>query len=310
MKNYLCLLIAVFLWCVLMPTVVRPSEYGQATSNIESEEKQDVSVSKISVRYYDNDEACVKNIDLEEYVQRALAYIMDENTPFEALKAQAVAIRSVVCYRHENIEHEGYELCCDEEHCFQISKNAGEIHKRAVAETGGEILTFEDKAALALSHHSSFEITESYEFLSGVKLPYLVSVPVFDKSSSYGHKTVSKITPSDFESAFSDYNIKFDGNYEDWIGKSEYTKGKRVYTINVGGLCFKGSTFARLLKLDSLCFEIDVDNEGFVINSYGKGTGLGMSRCSARMMAEDGKNYIEILKYFYPETKLLVIKNV
>lgn len=308
MKNYLCLLVAVFLWCVLMPLVVRSDGAGQAVQMETSDITDNASKEEITVRYYDDNDGSVKTIELERYVELALAYLMPDDTPMETLKAQAVAIRSVICYRHENIEHEGYELCSDEEHCFKLSQNVGENHKNSVKETAREILAFDGKAALALSHYSSFGKTESYELLSGEKIPYLVSVPVYDESSFEEYKTVLKITPKDFKSAFSDYNTKLDGSYDEWIGNSEYTSGNRVYTINVGGLCFKGSTFARLLKLNSLCFDVNVDDEGFVINSYGKGNGVGMSRCSAIVMANNGDDYIDILEYFYPETKLLVIK--
>ncbi len=42
----------------------------------------------------------------------------------------------------------------------------------------------------------------------------------------------------------------------------------------------------------------------FTITSYGWGHGVGMSQCGAIVMAEEGTDYINIVKHYYPGTKL------
>lgn len=313
MKNYVCLFVAVFLWCSLMPTVIRPASDGQAAAapeiSTETEIESSYQNQEINVRYYDDSSNSMKELELEEYVALALTALMEEGLPTEMLKAQAVAIRSVVCYRYEHPEHEGFELCGEAEHCFALSDSARDDCKKAVEETKGKLITYEGHAALALSHLSSCIKTESYETLYGTKLPYLISVPVYDESGCKGYKTVTEISHDDFKRAFSDYSVTFGEEQSLWVSDTSFTEGNRVYTIDVGGLRFKGSTFAKLLNVPSLCFNIEENSNGFTINSYGNGHGVGMSRNSAVLMAKEGKNYEEILSYFYPNTNLSVIKN-
>lgn len=311
MKSYVCLFAVVFLWCALMPNVIRPSDGGQAaaTETCEEESKDISEMPNIQVSYYDNITGEIMETQLEEYVARALTGLMDGDAPMEALKAQAVAIRSVVCYRYENREHEGFYLCDDAEHCFKLAEKPGDRCIEAVSSTRGRLLTYGGKAALALSHLSSLAKTESYKTVYGDDIPYLVSVAVSDESASSEYKAVYKVSYEEFKQAFSDYKTVFNDDKKTWIGNITYTEGGRVYTIEIGGLCFKGATFAKLFGVQSLCFNIEESNRGFDISCYGNGHGVGMSRSSAVLMAKEGKSYKEILAYFYPQTQLSVINN-
>ena len=308
MKNYVCLFGAVFLWCVLLPALVKPAIAGQAVENTNESEVVSTGDSGVSVCYFDSFINQKINMGLENYVARALSFLMPENIPYETLKAQAVAIRSVVCYRYENNEHESFYLCSDPEHCFSLAAYPREDCVKAAEETAGVILTWEGKAALALSHLSSLIKTENYETVYGKKIPYLVSLPVYDEKDMPGYKTTVKLTVEDFKGAFSDYSVVFNDDKEKWIGKTEFTQGGRVYITEIGGLRFKGSTVARLLGLKSLCFSIDINEDEVVIQTYGNGSGIGMSRNTAVLMAKEGEDYKKILEYFYPGTSFSVIK--
>jgi len=307
MKNYVCLFVALFIWCSLIPVLMPYKIEGQAVSDSVAETSEDIN-TEIQIRYQDTNES-IKTMPLEEYVARALSVIMDENSPPEALKAQAVAVRSVVCYRYENVEHDGYELCSDPDHCFSVSGVLTTKATEASFATKGEVLTYNGNAVLALSHPSSCVSTESYETVYGKKLDYLTATRVYDESVFEDYKQVYKIDKSAFRKAFSDYNVVFSDDDEDWIGKTEFTGGNRVYTIEVGGLCFKGATVAKLLKLQSVCFNIESTDSGFNVSCYGIGNGVGMSRYTAVLMAMEGKNYRDILEYFYKDTLISHIKS-
>jgi len=43
---------------------------------------------------------------------------------------------------------------------------------------------------------------------------------------------------------------------------------------------------------------------GFLFSGYGWGHGVGMCQWGAKVMAERGKDYKEILKYYYPGTTI------
>ena len=60
-----------------------------------------------------------------------------------------------------------------------------------------------------------------------------------------------------------------------------------------------GEEIANRLDLNSSCFFIDENEEKIKIVTKGQGHGLGLSIYGAWNMAKDGKDYIEILKYYY-----------
>ena len=298
-----------FLWSALMPAVIPNTLEGQAVSKpvIESS-NANIWDKQINIRYFDDEDNCNKTLELEEYVARALTVLMNDDAPIEAQKAQAVAIRSVICHRHEHPEHQGFELCGDGEHCFKLAEKAHNSAIEATKATKGETLTYKGKAALALSHSSSCVKTESYETVYGKNLEYLTTTKVYDESSFYDYKMIYNVDKNAFCKAFVSYNVIFSENTDDWIGKKEFTSGNRVYTIEVGGLCFKGTTFAKLLNLQSTCFDIENTHSGFKISCYGIGNGIGMSRYTAILMAEEGKKYKDILNYFYQNTLISQIQ--
>jgi len=310
MKSYVCIFVVVFLWCALIPVFINPIDNEQASAVVDVDtvaiESHDTSKvqAPINLRVLNKDGKTIDNIEIESYTARALSALMDENTPIEALKAQAVAIRSVVCYRHENIEHEDYELCNDAGHCFVLAGDARPDCVAAAKATEGVLLTHEKKAALALSHLSSCVKTESYSAIYGTEVPYLISVPVYDESAFDCYKATKAYNKETFEKTFGEYRVEFGADHKEWVTEIEFTAGNRVHTLKSGGVRFKGATFATLFGLESLCYDIVTTQSGFVINCYGKGNGLGMSRCTAVLMAKEGKAYKDILSHFYPGTTL------
>ena len=65
-----------------------------------------------------------------------------------------------------------------------------------------------------------------------------------------------------------------------------------------------GDQFRDALKLPSSSFSFYESPHGLKIATVGKGHGFGMSQWTAQEMAKDGKNYEEILQYFYEGTEL------
>ena len=65
-----------------------------------------------------------------------------------------------------------------------------------------------------------------------------------------------------------------------------------------------GDQFRDALKLPSSSFSFYESPHGLKIATVGKGHGFGMSQWTAQEMAKDGKNYEEILQFFYEGTEL------
>ena len=244
----------------------------------------------------------------EEYLVMALAHAFPNGAPSEAMKAQAIALRSVFLYRTTETtapSHDGNSLCTDENHCAALAVPTDlKPYIKAVNDTAGKYLSYNGKPALALSHCSSCSFTSEQGVSGGNPTPYLSSVPVLDESDFDDYKTVVRLTSEEFKKRFSQYDVNFDGNHGTWINSIRFDSTNRLKTVEVGGLTFSAGTFCSLLNLESACPVIITTADGFTVTCYGKGSGLGMSRCSAVLMAENGKSYGEILRYFYPGTSI------
>ena len=72
-----------------------------------------------------------------------------------------------------------------------------------------------------------------------------------------------------------------------------------VEKLCVGELCKSGREIREAFSLRSSSFRIVESEEGFVFITKGSGHGIGMSQYGALGMALEGKNYREILQYYY-----------
>ena len=72
-----------------------------------------------------------------------------------------------------------------------------------------------------------------------------------------------------------------------------------LITIKIGDTKISGDMFRKALGLNSLCIDIDKYEKGLRITTKGQGHGFGMSLSYAKKMAENGKDWHEILKTFY-----------
>lgn len=308
MKNYALMYFFVFMWCAFTPVLFAtqteslPDGEESACSAEVSESQEEKQPIYLTVYLKDSNTAA--RLELEEYVARALTAVMDDTAPSEALKAQAVAIRSVALFSLNNPRHTGYDLCGDHLHCCPVAETAADSCVQAAADTKGLALFYNGSPALALSHLSSSVSTEAASQVLGEDYPYLSVVPAEDESGFSCYKTQYTFDKNAFAAAFSDYAVSFGDDHKLWVGKQSFSGGSRVTTVKVGGVNFKGSTFAGLLGLDSLCFTVSPTEDGFFVTCYGSGSGLGMSRCSAVLMALRGETCEKILSYFYKDTVL------
>lgn len=124
-------------------------------------------------------------VNLEDYLRGVVpAELSPEAFPEkEALKAQAIAARTYAVKRRGQFEAEGYDLCATPS-CQVYRGFAAEraLSNAAVAETAGEILTFDGKPVEALYTSTCGGRTENAENVFSQKEPYLVSRACFLES--------------------------------------------------------------------------------------------------------------------------------
>lgn len=303
----------------------------------EIEEKDEVLYDEVLyLDVYIANKDKIKKMPLEEYLIGVVAAEMAVDFEIEALKAQAVAARTYAYGRMKKIyantnadAHNGADVCTDSGHCqawidkADALKKWGEKNgeknwdkiKRAVTETKDIIISYEKKVINPLYHANSGGATENSENVwEGVEVPYLKSVKSKGEDACSNYEVITTFKEEDFISAFKSElpDLQIDSeNIIDQIEILNRTDSERVDKIKVGDVTLKGTDFRRILDLRSTNFSIEEGETGEInITTIGHGHGVGMSQWGANHLAKDGKNFKEIIKYYYKGVTLDNIQNI
>ena len=245
----------------------------------------------------------INELPLEEYVENVVSSEVGANWDIEALKAQAVISRTYAVNRKLASGGPRYDITSSVLHQVYKGSNPPIQISYAVRETAGEILTYEGKPIEALYHSTSGGRTENAEEVFGKSYPYLTSVESNCELSPYW-VWERKIPKEEIEKALNMKGIK-------GVTIHSYTSTGRVKEILVEKeseqTVLKATEFRKLLgwsKLPSTNFSAKVNGNSITFEGKGYGHGVGLCQWSALQMAREGKNYKEILSFFYPGTEI------
>ena len=259
-------------------------------------------------------------LPLEDYLCGVVAAEMPASFPEEALKAQAVAARSFTCSGASAHKHGEAAVCADPGCCQawlseeaqrkrwgdDYETNAQRV-RAAVEATAGQILCYGSAPVFAAFHSSSAGATEDCGAVWNPR-PYLVSVSSPETAEDVPNfvSTVS-CWPTDFRDTLLSLRPEadFSGPLGGWIGEIRRDASGRVAEALLGGVSFSGTELRRLFSLRSTAFELTLSDGLFVFTVTGFGHGVGMSQYGAKVMAEQGADYTEILAHYYTDTELL-----
>lgn len=283
---------------------------------IEKEEIKFNYVSNKYVRVYREKNNIIEKVPLEEYVYGVVSSEMPASFDNNALKAQAVASRTYVIYEMENNKDKDFDVydsvnsqvyrSCEELKDYWADKYLEYSNKvkKAVLETRGEYLVYEDKAIAALFFSESTGYTENSEEVFSEKLPYLRSVESKWDLDSPNYNSEKKFIKKDF------YNM-LGISYSDTLNISdiEKTSSGRIKSLKINNTIFSGRDIREKLELRSTFFTFYEDNDNILVKTKGYGHGVGMSQYGANGMAQSGYNYQDILKYYYTGVEIKKINN-
>lgn len=315
---------------IVLPLLIVKGCYYQEEKTPELAQKQQKS-EKILV--YDSVREKTVEMDFEEYIKGVVAAEMPADFDGEALKAQAVTARTFAYGRKQHIyepkagTHDGADICTDPAHdqawiskedamkkwgIFKASRNWSKIEK-AVTETRGIIITYDNKVVNALFHANSGGATEnSGDVWDGVQVPYLKSVKSYGEDAANDFKVSVTFGINEFVAALknkypeSKLTAK---NIPGGIKILGYTEGGRVKSIKIGDITMKGTELRSLFNLRSANFKIEkADKDNLKITTLGYGHGVGMSQWGANYLAKRGGTFDEIIKYYYSGVDLVNIQ--
>lgn len=250
----------------------------------------------------------VNELDLEEYLYGVVKMEMDPRWPSEALKAQAVAARTLALYSLNRFQAEGYDVRATTDSQVYGGVLAEDPRtSAAVDETHGIVMTYQGRPILAVYHSDSGGHTESSEYVWGGNYPYLRGVPDPYANDAAGHEWVSRIDLPAMEERLRRAGKPISGLIG--IENVGLSPSGRVLTVhlltNRGPVELKATEFRALVGSDSLrstLFTVRVvATEVPVVEFDGRGSGhgVGMSQWGARGQALQGRSYVDILRYYY-----------
>ena len=263
-----------------------------------------------------------ESMTLRSYLLGVVAAEMPAYYPSEALKAQAVAARTytysrMLAAKAGKQTHSGADVCTDSAHCKAYT-NWEDIRAEweklgrkdycdkivgAVDGTSGEIILYNDQPIVAVFHAASGEYTESAGDIWGVDVPYLQSVKS-PEGSGYNKKII--FTAEEFRDlVIGKYpEALLDDEPDSWFGEVKHTEAGGVSSIVVGGVTISGKDMRKLLGLPSSNFETESKKDKIIFKTSGYGHGVGMSQYGARALALKGKDYKDILKWYYTDIQI------
>ncbi|MDP4143429.1 MAG: stage II sporulation protein D [Bacillota bacterium] len=304
---------------------------GQDINSKDQADYNDSNAGEGKIRVYITDKKKIQSIDFEEYVMGVVCAEMPAEFNIEALKAQAVAARTFAAAHMEQYGGKRYKDArgadvCDTVQCQVYmskedrlktwpKKNAEELLDKvtkAVEGTKGEVIYYNGKI---ISEPYYFAVsagkTENSIDITGENEPYLKSVSSPGEEIAPKYKSEVKISylqlSSKINKKYPKANVSV-FNLNNKIQIIKRTEGGSVKEIKIGDITITGGDFRSLVGLNSSNFDISFHLTGIQINCKGYGHGLGMSQWGAKVMAEQGKNYKEIITHYYNGVKIQKLK--
>ncbi len=245
----------------------------------------------------------VNVLPLEDYLVGVLGSEMPRSFPIEALKAQAVAARTYALQK--KLEQYGQPFHLGSSVISQVYgglKAEDPRTREAVEATRGLVLTFDLQPIEAYFHSSCGGRTESGAQALGRDLPYLkpVSCPCAALPSSQWSMALSN---DQLKSALGGKpaGMKVEGRTATGrVTRVHYAPNRSLDAV----------TFRQRLgytKLKSLQFQMKATSTGWMIHGQGFGHGAGMCQWGAKVLADKGEDFRQILSHYYPGTELQVL---
>ncbi len=284
----------------------------------------------------------INDVDIEDYLKGVVPGEMPSSWPTEALKAQAVCARNYAMTNWNKFQQYGFNLDdSTQSQVYSGIKAETPQTNKAVEETEGIYLKYNDQYANTFFFSSSGGHTENSENVWSAALPYLVGVEdPYDTSREW---TVP-YTPDEIEEKLAGIGVNIgdvtdlevietspsgriidlkivgtDGIYHLKKEKSRslfnlrsnlFTIAKKgatpepVSVVTAKGLEERSISQPILTSTGLIPVDVGIPTE-YIMTGTGYGHGVGMSQYGAKGMAEQGYNYEQILKHYFTGTILI-----
>ena len=255
--------------------------------------------------------AIVNEVPLEEYVAGVLRAEADERWPQEALRAQAVAVRTYAVHHRALGAGKPYHLVASTAH----QQYAGRVVRTspvwtAVAETAGQILLWEGEPFPAFYHTDSGGFTEDPRTVfQASNMPPLKPVRCQFSAGSPHFYWTADVKLDELSEMLRRQELGV--GMVTALEVTERTLSLRATWVVVhgtrGSVRLRGNDLRRVVGYDTLkstLFAVAVHGDVAEFAGRGYGHGVGLCQWGAKAMAEQGYSAHQILEFYYPGTTM------
>ncbi len=260
----------------------------------------------VTIVYDDRSE----KMPLQQYFIGVLASQMSVEYEMEALKAQAVLVRT----DYEKNQKD-QEVSAKEQTFLSMEqmKDLWQEHfeenyqklERAVVDTKGICMYYNNALAQPYYHAISAGKSRNGAVLLGNGYEYLGPVTCEKDYLADSYVTIKTITKKELCEKLTQYyegkGIESADNPAEICKVVQKDSAGYVEQMEVAGQSVHGETFRKQFLLPSGAFEVEPWEDGLRFVCKGLGHGLGMSLYGANELAKNGKDYQQILNYFFKD---------
>ena len=251
-------------------------------------------------------------LPIEEYLVGLVASEMPTDWPLEAVKAQAVSSRTYALYQLGVRQAGGSSAIYDVESTVMdqvyLGARGGDRARRAVEETKGEVLKYHGELFKSFFSSSCGGMTESAINVWGEKGRFPLIKDRYCERSPNNTWTYS-VPRQELSARLNSAGFAVGRIESVQVERRDKNPRAATLVIGTGGqtLFLQGSDFRKAMgfdKIKSTWFDARLEGERVTFSGHGYGHGVGMCQWGAKGMADEGKTYREILKFYYPGARI------
>ncbi|MGL4736438.1 MAG: SpoIID/LytB domain-containing protein [Cellulosilyticaceae bacterium] len=243
-----------------------------------------------------------------ESIVRVLAKTVPSDYEMEALKAQAIIVRTYMLKRQSQGTYEQGALG---ELSMEQMKNLWkddyeEIYERymsAVTATDNQVITYQEDLIEPIYHEASGGMTRKAKVIYGTDQPYLQAVKseenLPDVQVPFSKEEVVNKLSTVYPELMAEPTL-----IEQQIQIISKDGSGYIESLQIGNVVVTGEELGKILGLASSSFDIGYTKEQLIFYVRGIGSGVGLSQNGANEMAKKGKKYEEILTYYYTNVQI------
>ncbi len=253
----------------------------------------------------------INYVNIEDYLRGVLPVEVSPHWSPEALKAQAVVSRTYAVFSEVSSLYADYSMKKTvASQLYGGMRAENDVTDKAINDTKGEVLTYKETIFPGYFHancggHTTRPDTVWYvkphPVLRGVASPYCKDTKHYSWSLGISSEGIEEALISRGFAVGSVYDIR----------AKEKDDSGRITSFEIitskGTVDIKGNDFRLALgpeKLRSTKIETIIrDRNSFIFEGFGWGHGVGFCQWGAKVMADEGYTYNEILKHYFPSSK-------